>query len=256
MSLFIHTLGWQHQLQILKEEIVDIAGIFDIVVTKTAHYLSLLNLKQKQSFKFLLSQVFEKLTSLTFLNLYNNKLQSLPNRVFDKLIKLKELWLSSNKLQSLPNGVFDKLTSLTHLSLHTNQLKSVPVPSCVDVCQRSQTVHTTCGQRSGTCESYAGIRREISSMKKFEDNRKVQRLKPTHNDVWQCFSACSQCYQNLPITYSTCASVLEKKFKNRHTLAKTSRCDRAFTLNEVLKVSSTVLQAQIHSSQHIHRHKV
>uniref|UniRef100_A0A8C4PZN4 Reverse transcriptase domain-containing protein n=1 Tax=Eptatretus burgeri TaxID=7764 RepID=A0A8C4PZN4_EPTBU len=68
-------------------------------------------------------------------------------------------------------------------------------------------------------------------MKKFEDNQKVQRLKPTYNDVWQCFSACSQCYQNLPITYSTCASVLEKKFKNRHTLAKTSRCDRAFTSN-------------------------
>ena len=57
--------------------------------------------------------------------------------------------------------------------------------ACVDVCQRSQTVHTTCGQRSGTCESYAGIRREISSMKKFEDNQKVQRLKPTYNDVWQ-----------------------------------------------------------------------
>ena len=100
--------------------------------------------------------------------------------------------------------------------------------ACVDVCQRSQTVHTTCGQRSGTCESYAGIRREISSMKNFEDNQKVQRLKPAYNDVWQCFSACSQCYQNLPITYSTCASVLEKKFKNRHTLAKTSRCDWAF----------------------------
>ena len=59
MSLFIHTLGWQHQLQILKEEIFDIAGIFNIVVTKTAHNLSLLNLKQKQSLVYFKSSVWK-----------------------------------------------------------------------------------------------------------------------------------------------------------------------------------------------------
>ena len=35
MSLFIHTLSWQHQLQMLNEEIFDIDGIFDKSLLKS-----------------------------------------------------------------------------------------------------------------------------------------------------------------------------------------------------------------------------
>nr|BAI66955.1 variable lymphocyte receptor B [Eptatretus burgeri] len=72
------------------------------------------------------SGLFDKLTQLTRLELYSNQLQSLPSGVFDKLTELKELWLQENKLQSLPDGVFDKLTKLTILYLHENKLQSVP----------------------------------------------------------------------------------------------------------------------------------
>nr|AIO08172.1 variable lymphocyte receptor C [Petromyzon marinus] len=60
---------------------------------------------------------FHSLTRLTYLSLYDNKLQYLPVGVFDKLENLQDLRLTYNQLKSLPPRVFDSLTKLTLLNL-------------------------------------------------------------------------------------------------------------------------------------------
>jgi len=70
--------------------------------------------------------IFDGLSSLGRLDLYNNKLESLPGGVFDGLSSLQTLSLSNNKLESLPGGIFDGLSSLQGLGLSNNKLESLP----------------------------------------------------------------------------------------------------------------------------------
>ena len=70
--------------------------------------------------------VFNGLTSLTYLSLYDVGLLSLPAGVFDGLSSLRELQLDRNFLTVLPAGLFDDLTNLRVLDLQQNQLSSLP----------------------------------------------------------------------------------------------------------------------------------
>ena len=64
--------------------------------------------------------MFDQLTALTILSLYDNDLTELPAGVFDQLTKLETLHLRNNQLSDLPAGVFEKLTELTELTLNDN----------------------------------------------------------------------------------------------------------------------------------------
>ena len=70
--------------------------------------------------------VFDPLTLLTKLELYDGAITSLPAGVFDKLLVLEELDLSDNELTTLPSGVLDNLTHLERLDLSFNELTSLP----------------------------------------------------------------------------------------------------------------------------------
>ncbi len=72
------------------------------------------------------SGIFNGLTSLNSLRLYNAGLLSLSTGVFDGLINLRELQLDYNFLTGLPAGVFDDLTDLRVLDLQQNRLSSLP----------------------------------------------------------------------------------------------------------------------------------
>ena len=61
--------------------------------------------------------IFDPLTQLTYLDLMNNQLMSLPAGIFDTLTQLTLLFLDGNQLTSLPAGVFYPLTQLTWLQL-------------------------------------------------------------------------------------------------------------------------------------------
>ena len=71
--------------------------------------------------------VFDQLTSLTRLNLDQNKITSLPDGVFDQLTSLESLSMARiHSLSSLPADVFDQLTSLTILNLQGIKPTSLP----------------------------------------------------------------------------------------------------------------------------------
>ncbi len=69
---------------------------------------------------------FAGLTALTYLNLNENALDSLPGTVFSGLTSLTDLELSYTSLDALPAGVFSDLTALTYLTLEGNDLDSLP----------------------------------------------------------------------------------------------------------------------------------
>ncbi|XP_056007387.1 vasorin-like [Ostrea edulis] len=54
-------------------------------------------------------------TDTCYLNLWENKITTLPNGIFDALTSLETLDLESNEITTLPNGIFDALTSLQTL---------------------------------------------------------------------------------------------------------------------------------------------
>ena len=68
---------------------------------------------------------FNGLSNITTLDLYNNKLTSLPSNVFAGLNSLTTLNLDHNKLSSLPPNVFAGLNSVTYLTLNNNNLTSL-----------------------------------------------------------------------------------------------------------------------------------
>ena len=70
--------------------------------------------------------IFDNLSSLEQLALYDNDLASLSDSVFDNLFNLEELYLAYNELTLLPNGVFDAVSNLKRLSLYSNELNSLP----------------------------------------------------------------------------------------------------------------------------------
>ena len=57
--------------------------------------------------------IFDELTSLDRLLLYQNDLSTLPADIFDELTSLDQLWLHQNDLSILPNGLFDELAELS-----------------------------------------------------------------------------------------------------------------------------------------------
>ncbi|MCY3887788.1 MAG: putative Ig domain-containing protein, partial [Chloroflexi bacterium] len=70
--------------------------------------------------------VFDDLTNLTRLSLYNTQVAVLPPGIFDQLTKLTRLEIGNNRIGALPPGVFDALPLLTHLYLQRNQLTALP----------------------------------------------------------------------------------------------------------------------------------
>ena len=88
--------------------------------------LTTLNLSNMDNLRSLPANIFDDLTQLTTLYLYNNRLRSLPANIFDNLTELTTLQLYGNRLRSLPANVFDNLTKLEELDLYENHLRSLP----------------------------------------------------------------------------------------------------------------------------------
>ncbi len=72
------------------------------------------------------SGIFDKLTALTYLDLGYGAFTSLPSGLFDKLTALETLYLNEGSFDSLPSDVFDKLTALTDLDLSEGYFDSLP----------------------------------------------------------------------------------------------------------------------------------
>ena len=70
--------------------------------------------------------VFDDLTNLHTLALYDNDLTALPDGVFDGLTKLRTLAISGNKLTALSGDVFTGLGGLASLVASNNKLTSLP----------------------------------------------------------------------------------------------------------------------------------
>ena len=70
--------------------------------------------------------VFDDLTNLDALALYDNDLAALPDGIFEQLTELSTLAISDNKLTALPGDVFTGLAGLTHLVASNNKLTSLP----------------------------------------------------------------------------------------------------------------------------------
>ena len=70
--------------------------------------------------------MFDGLSNLRILYLYDNSLSELPDGVFDDLTNLEFLYLNDNSLTELPDGVFDGLSNLEYLYLNDNGLSELP----------------------------------------------------------------------------------------------------------------------------------
>ncbi|KAG7255799.1 LOW QUALITY PROTEIN: hypothetical protein CRUP_027065 [Coryphaenoides rupestris] len=57
------------------------------------------------------------LASLNTLELFDNRLTTIPNGAFEYLSKLKELWLRNNPIESIPSYAFNRVPSLRRLDL-------------------------------------------------------------------------------------------------------------------------------------------
>ena len=75
---------------------------------------------------------FAGLTALTYLNLNENALDSLPGTVFSGLTALTNLLLQNNALDSLPEGLFSGLTALTYLTMGGNPTDPLPLTVTVE----------------------------------------------------------------------------------------------------------------------------
>ena len=77
------------------------------------------------SLRSLDADIFDGLSSLQRLYLYNNSLSSLDADIFDGLANLQKLSLDNNSLRSLDADIFDGLANLQVLSLDDNSLSSL-----------------------------------------------------------------------------------------------------------------------------------
>jgi len=65
------------------------------------------------------------LTTLTYLNLNNNRLVRLPDNCFTNLLNLVQFTATDNAIGTLQDGVFDGLTKLQYLDLNRNRISSI-----------------------------------------------------------------------------------------------------------------------------------
>jgi carboxypeptidase N regulatory subunit len=59
------------------------------------------------------------------LSLGYNQISELPTGIFDSLTGLNYLYLYDNQISELPDGIFDSLTALNYLELSSNQLTEI-----------------------------------------------------------------------------------------------------------------------------------
>jgi len=67
-----------------------------------------------------------RLTTLTYLQLWWNRLVELPNNCFMDFHRLMTLHANNNDITKLPNGVFDGINQLTYLNLNNNKIADLP----------------------------------------------------------------------------------------------------------------------------------
>ena len=72
------------------------------------------------------SGLFDKLTALTYLDLGYGAFTTLPSGLFDKLTALETLYLNEGSFDSFPSDIFDKLTALETLDLSEGYFDSLP----------------------------------------------------------------------------------------------------------------------------------
>jgi len=77
------------------------------------------------SLSHLLPTMFNKLTTVTYINLASNNITDLPNGTFAPLLELEYLDLSSNKLSQLRSDMFQNNSELVSLKMRNNPLSSL-----------------------------------------------------------------------------------------------------------------------------------
>jgi Leucine-rich repeat (LRR) protein len=65
------------------------------------------------------------LYSLTYLSLYENKIQSIPDGLFASTPNLQQIDMSSNQITTLQHGAFSGLENLYYLYLNNNQINTI-----------------------------------------------------------------------------------------------------------------------------------
>ena len=73
-----------------------------------------------------LEDLFNGSVNLTYINLRDNRIMSLPDGIFQNLINLKELDLSFNQISEFTSSLFNNLVSLENLNLNLNKLTNIP----------------------------------------------------------------------------------------------------------------------------------
>ena len=70
-------------------------------------------------------RLFETLSNLKELELYNNKLKRIDSNTFKNLTKLEKLYLNNNEIEEIDVRLFESLSNLKVLYLYNNKLKEI-----------------------------------------------------------------------------------------------------------------------------------